>query len=302
MQRDPSYAEKARAEARKWGDHLAVEARGEMLAWLDHPKVAEHYHRRALIDGLSWPAWVSRHFGGPAERSLDLGCGAGARSLALWRAGGSRWLDGVDLSAERIAEGERRRIEAGAPGSFVAADVNALELEPQRYDLIFSAHSFHHFLELEHLMEQVAKSLTPRGLFLLEEYVGPTQFQWTDRQMALTDALLQLLPARLRRLPWGATKEREGRPTPEEVMAVSPFESIRSAEIVPLFDHCFERVVVRDLGGTVQHLLYNGIAGNFWPLDEESAAAMEAIVATEDHLLDSGLLPSDFMLLVGRPR
>jgi hypothetical protein len=146
----------------------------------------------------------------------------------------------------------------------------------------------------------VARALTPRGLFVLEEFVGPTQFQWTDRQLAITQRLLSQLPEPLRRLRDGRLKELEGRPTPAEVMAVSPFESIRSGEIWPLFRQHFEVVAVRSLGGTVQHLLYNGIMHNFQAEAEASRAHVRAILAAEDRLLDTGLLPSDFRLLVGR--
>lgn len=149
-------------------------------------------------------------------------------------------------------------------------------------------------------MAQVRTALTPRGLFVLEEYAGPTQFQWTDQQMELVRALLALLPAQLRRYRWGTCKEWEGRPTPAEVMAVSPFESIRSAEIVPLFREHFRVVVMRPLGGTLQRLLYNGIVHNFDPEDPEACRAIEAIYRVEDSLIDAGLLPSDFMLLIGQ--
>lgn len=298
--RSAEYKARAAAESRKWGKHLEVEARGEMNAWLDHPEIVAHYNQRGLIDGLEWKHWVSRHLGGPAVRSLDLGCGAAARSLAVWEAGASAHLEGIDISEDRVAEGERLRRSLDAPGRFWAEDVNALALEPGRYDLIFSAHSFHHFLELEHVMEQVERALTPRGLFILEEFVGPTQFQWTDLQMDLTAGLLKFLPESLRRFRWGAIKHLEGRPTVDEVVAVSPFESIRSGEIAPLFERYFDLFLVRNLGGTLQHLLYNGIAHNFWPVTEEASRAIQGIFAVEDPLIDSGLLPSDFMLLVGR--
>lgn len=300
--RSAEYKARAAAESRKWGNHLQVEARGEMNAWLDHPEIVAHYQQRAAIDGLRWESWVPRHLGGPAAHSLDLGCGAAARSLAVWNEGASAHLEGVDISEDRVAEGERRRHEAGAPGRFWAEDVNAIELQPDRYDLIFSAHSFHHFLELEHVMEQTARALTSRGLFILEEYVGPTQFQWTGLQMEITAGLMRLLPENLRRLPWGAVKNLEGRPTVEQVVAVSPFESIRSAEILPLFEQYFDIVLLRKLGGTLQHLLYNGIAHNFWPVTEEASRCLQGIMTVEDSLIDSGLLPSDFMLLVGRRR
>src|SRR5437899_3061855 len=86
----------------------------------------------------------------------------------------------------------------------VAADINTAMLSPEAYELIFSCHSFHHFLELEHIMQQVHQALTPRGLFILEEFVGPTQFQWTDQQIELVRSLMSLIPERLRRLRWDA--------------------------------------------------------------------------------------------------
>jgi ubiquinone/menaquinone biosynthesis C-methylase UbiE len=302
MTGDPSYVERLEAESRKWGEHLQVEASGQMLAWLDHPLVNEHYRERAQIDGRDWRDWVPVQFAEPARHSLDLGCGAGANSLELWRRGSSLWLDGFDVSSERVAEGERRRVEIGAPGRLWVDDVNTIELPARRYDLVFSCHSFHHFLALERVLAQVARALTPRGLFVLEEFVGPTQFQWTDLQMDLASALIRMLPERLRVLPWGAVKHGEGRPTPEQVGAVSPFESIRSGEIVGLFERYFDVLLVRKLGGTIQQLLYNGIAHCFSPLDAEAETAMRAIFEIEDRLVDSGALPSDFMLLVGRAR
>jgi SAM-dependent methyltransferase len=295
-----SYRKQVEAEGRKWGSHLEVEASGSLNAWLDHPRVLAHYQERAAIEGLTWEAWISRHLGRPAARSLDLGCGAGERSLGLWRAGGSRELHGIDLSAERVAEGERKRREIGAPGELRVADMNDLDLAPGSYDIIFSCHSFHHFLALETILEQVERALTADGLFILEEFVGPTQFQWTDRQLAATNALLALLPEELRRFRWGALKHAEGRPTVAEVVAASPFESIRSAEILPLFEERFEVLHLRKLGGTIQQLLHNGIVHNFWPETEESGRALRGIFEAEDALVDSGLLPSDFVLLVGR--
>ncbi len=296
------YQQSLQAESAKWGNHLAVEASGEWNAWLDHPLIVAHYRRKGLLEGKPWQQYVRWHLQGPANKSLDLGCGAGGNSLALWAAGATRCLEGIDVSGARVAEGETMRRRAGIPGAFREGDVNRVVLPENSYDVIFSCHSFHHFLELEHVMTQVARALTPRGLFVLEEFVGPTQFQWTDAQMAVTRSLLGLLPSRLRMLRWNCVKTEEGRPTPAEVVAVSPFESIRSAEIGPLFARYFEVVAVAKLGGTIQHLLYNGIIHNFQLTDAEATAHLQAIIAVEDALLAAELLPSDFQLLVGRKR
>jgi hypothetical protein len=103
-------------------------------------------------------------------------------------------------------------------------------------------------------------------------------------------------------LRWNAVKPYEGRPTVADVVAASPFESIRSSEILPLFRRFFKVIELRSLGGTLQHLLYNGIVHNF-SLDRRDACDyVQAIIDTEDALIDANLLPSDFMLLVGMRR
>lgn len=294
------YESKLAAESRKWADHLRVEASGEWYAWLDHPVINAHYSARALIDGLPWMSWVPKRLGRPARRSLDLGCGAGQRSVAVFNAGATLQADGLDVSAERVAEGEPVRVALQMPGRFDVADVNVCRLPPRTYDLVFSAHSFHHFEALEHIMYEVHSSLTDDGLFILEEFVGPTQFQWTDVQIELVKSLLAMLPEELRTFRGGIVKPYEGRPTVAEVVASSPFESIRSAAITPLFRQYFDVVDVRLLGGTLQHLLYNGIVHNF--TTARATEHVRAICALEDTLIDGGLLPSDFMLLVGKRR
>jgi SAM-dependent methyltransferase len=299
---DLDYQSRLAAESRKWGDHLRVEASGEWHAWLDHPLIAKHYRSRGLLDGLPWESWVAQRLGRPVARSLDLGCGSGLKSLAVLNAGSTRETHGIDISEERIAEAERMRLESGIPGEFRVADVNTATLPRDTYDLIFSSHSLHHFLELEHVMAQVHDALTPGGLFILEEFVGPTQFQWTDAQIDLVRTLMALLPEDLRRLRWNAVKPYEGRPTVADVVAASPFESIRSAEIVPLFRRFFHVLELRPLGGTLQHLLYNGIVHNFTLDRPDATAHVQAIIDIEDALIDARLLPSDFMLLVGTRR
>jgi SAM-dependent methyltransferase len=216
--------------------------------------------------------------------------------------GATQRIEGTDVSEERIAEAERCRIAAGIEGRFYVSDANRQALPANTYDLIVSTHSFHHFVELEHVMEQVHEALTPDGLFILEEFVGPTQFQWTDLQMHLVKTRLARIPEHLRMFRWGALKNEEGRPTPEQVVAESPFESIRSSEIFPLFKKYFDVVAIRKLGGTLQHLLYNGITHHFRPDDAEAVQHVNGICALENALVDHNIIPSDFMLLAGRRR
>jgi SAM-dependent methyltransferase len=296
------YASSIEHEAEHWNQHAKAQAGGEQHAWLDHPLVAEHYQRRGLIEGRSWERWVVARLGRPARRTLELGCGTGSRSMSLFETGCSHAIDGLDVIESAIEVAEQSRRQQRAPGQFRVADINTVVLAPDTYDLVFSCHSFHHFAALEHIMAQIHDALTPDGFFVLEEFVGPTQFQWTDVQIELVRALMMCLPPRLRAFRWGATKTYEGRPTREEVVAVSPFESIRSGEIGRLFAERFHVVATLALGGTLQHLLYNGIIHNFVAGDDEARRCLQAVLQIEDALIDARLLPSDFSLLVGQRR
>lgn len=301
-QAERSYDERMQQQGERWGAHY-LDPNRQWTAWLEHPLIGQHYARAMNdCDGVHWIEYIKAQAGGPAQCSLDLGCASGFRSLGIYDAGGSLCIEGVDISRDAIADAERQRQDRGIPGRFWQTDINTVTLAPNKYDLIFSCHAFHHFFELEHIMRQVGDALTHNGVFMLEEYVGPSQFQWTDEQMALVRALLALLPTHLRRFRWGEIKVEEIRMDPDVLDANSPFEAIRSADIVPLFEEHFDVVHRKSLGGTVQHLLYNGIIHNFDPEDAEACAYIEAIAGVEDSLIQSGLLGADFQLLLGRKK
>jgi SAM-dependent methyltransferase len=89
------------------------------------------------------------------------------------------------------------------------ADLNTLPLEPSAYDLILGNGSVHHLKALEAVFAQIAQALTPQGLFVLNEYVGPTRFQFPQRQKDVIQACWQLLPPAYRQpLPAAVTEHR----------------------------------------------------------------------------------------------
>lgn len=287
------------AEINHWNEIEHRASGGERLFWLNHPRVAQRYFEKSLVDGLLWRDWIIRQFNGPAETALELGCGNGAALVETLKAGAAKTGVGIDLDDSRF-QVDRGRF--GTALQFAAADLNRIEIEPNRYDLIYALHSFHHFEALEHIMEQVTHGLTERGYFVLEEYVGPARFQWTDLQLSLTSQLLGIMPRPLRWYQNGIEKRAEGRSSPEEVIRVCPSEAIRSNEIVPLFLKYFDPIHHNKLGGTIQHLLYSGIIHNFPDGDSEIDHMIDCIDGIETTLIDLGPLPSDFVLLIGRRR
>jgi SAM-dependent methyltransferase len=237
-----------------------------------------------------------KRFEGPIDAALELGCGNGD---ALARGVEAGWFlhgTGVDLDEARFRARRDSRL------NFIATDLNTVQLEKNRYDLIYALQSFHHFEDLEHIMEQVSAALKPNGLFVLDEYVGPKRFQWTDEQLAFTSYLLGLMPRPLRLYFNGMEKRAEGRSTVDEVVAVCPSEAIRSNEIPQIFKAHFHLLYEKSLGGTIQHLLYSGIVQNFPDEKPDIDHLIDSVDAMETALITRDILPSDFVLLIGEKR
>src|SRR4029453_13057399 len=112
--------------------------------------------------------------------------------------------------------------------------LNTIRLEPDSYDVVFGVSSIHHVERLEHVFEQVRRALRPGGYFYLDEYIGPSRFQWTDDQLRLMNEQLELLPPQLRRdvREPGKLKQRVERRTLQFMKESDPSEAVRSSEIV----------------------------------------------------------------------
>jgi SAM-dependent methyltransferase len=248
---------------------------------------------------------IRRYFAGalPVARALTLGCGTGELERGLVQYGFCRHHDAFDIAAESIRKARDAARDAGLTHiHYQTCDVNRIALEPDAYDCAFGVHSVHHLEALEHVFSEVRKALRPGGYFILNEFVGPTRFQWTDRQLEVINGLLLALPERLR-LRGGDGKKIKGpvgRPTITEMNLVDPSESIRSGDILPLLPRFFEVVEVKGYGGTVLQLLLHEIAGNFQNADPQTEGLLEAICDLEERLIALGDLPHDFALIVAR--
>jgi hypothetical protein len=138
---------------------------------------------------------------------------------------------------------------------------------------------------------------------MVNEFVGPSRFQWTDRQLDLANALVALIPEELRRdLNGVGVKTEVSRPTVNEMIASDPSEAVRSAEIESLVKDHFDVFEEWNWGGTLNHLIFQNIAGNFDPDNVYHRNIIELLIHHENVLIREGLLPSDFKVFFARPK
>jgi SAM-dependent methyltransferase len=241
--------------------------------------------------------------GAQVERVLTLGCGSGEFERGLAQYGFARAHDAFDIAEGAIHKAVEAARAAGLTHiRYEVADLNRVTLERGRYDVVFGLSAIHHISALEDLFEQVRATLKPGGYVLLDEFIGPSQFQWPDEQLAIANQVLAALPERFRqRLDCpGLVKTCVSRPTVESMNAGDPSEAIRSAEIVPLVKKYLEVVEFRGYGGSLLHLVMAGIAGNFVPGDPLAVEWVDRLCAIEDRLIQEGRLAHDFAVIIAR--
>jgi SAM-dependent methyltransferase len=276
--------------------------------WWDIPGVQARQNQMVSGDpALPYQEYIARKYG-PAlkpARGLSLGCGTGGKEILWARTGLFSALDAYDISEKRInaAQASVRGIREGEILRFHAADISRLSLPKNSYDIVLFDHSLHHFSPLAPLLERMENVLTPKGLLIANEFVGPSRFQWTERQLSEVNALLETFPDENAAL-FGCTgrRPRAIRPSRLAMFLADPSEAAESAKILPLLRKRFEVVEEKGYGGALLHLLFSGIAHHFVGPDGHAQQLLETAFAAEDRLMEAHVLEHDFALVVCRRR
>lgn len=293
-----------------WSKKASVDDhdRRRFVSWMNHPVIEKHINRTISGDpGKNWMDYVKATYAPmPLARGLSLGCGGGGLERHGLFLDICRHFDAYDVApgAIDVAKTEAAKIGFGERTHYEARDLNTMTLPAATYDIAFACQSAHHFSAIEHIFGEVQRALKPGGLFILNEFVGPTRFQWTDKQLAIVNDILRDLPKDYRRLVLSPDTVRDQllRPTVEQMIAIDPSEAVRSGELVLLVNTHFDVIEKIDFGGTILQLLLQDIAGNFNPENADDVALLDKFWAQEQALIRDGSLPSDFTLLIARKR
>jgi SAM-dependent methyltransferase len=289
-----------------WGDQN-IWTPGEIRHWLQHPRVQTRINAKITgeFPGDRFQYFLDRYMKDrlPVQLALTLGCGAGELERGLSKYHFARTHDGLDLSdhAVQLAQDAAAR-EGLSVLQYRVAELNTLQLDASTYDVVFGISAIHHVRKLEHLFEQVRNALTPGGYFFVDEYIGPTQFQWTEPQLRIMNEQLRKLPEELKRSMSepGVFKTEVVRKSLEYMNAADPSEAVRSGDIVKLLTGYFNVVEFKGYGGSLLHELLYDIAGNFNERNPGSLERLDELFALEDELLANGTLSHDFAVIVAR--
>ena len=216
--------------------------------WMAHPICRRAINARVSGREETWPLdFLYERAGSPHfRRMLSLGCGTGRLERAVRRLDIADTIEAIDASAVSIEIARATAREEGFPEiEYSVADLNRLRLSVARYDAIVFHQSLHHVRAVERLVDQVRRALTPRGLLFLEEWTGPSRFDWSPALLARARALFSGVPREWRKWDDLRTPIEENDPT----------EAVRSSAIRPTVRRLFATLVDRPYGGQIVSVL-----------------------------------------------
>lgn len=276
--------------------------------WFAIPAVLKRWN--VLISGdpdVDYRHYIAQKYLSSASSlsALSLGCGNGSNEIAWAELGIFHDIDAYDISRIRLDNAimHAKEHEVDHIIDFQLADVYQLEKPEHSYDVVLVEGSLHHFSPLREILERIARWLKPEGYFILHEYAGPTRFQWTNRQVEVSNSLLSLLPRKYTQLYQSRQhKDKVLKPGRLRMILRDPSEAVESARIRPLIHEIFDVVELKGFGGTILHLLFYGIAHNFLADDPDTQRWLKLCFDIEDQLIAEGDLTSDFIVAVCQKR
>lgn len=259
------------------------------VSWLEDEQVRRYVNRSISGDeNTGATGWFRQKYARRFERALSIGCGAGGLERDLVAHDVCDRVDAFDGSISSLATAVHDASSAGMSQRirYFAADFNRPAFPRDTYDLVIVHQALHHVAELELLYAEILRALKRDGLLYFDEYVGPSRFDWTDRNFESHRALYDALPAEVRKQPLLLMP----------IQPDDPSEGYRSSDIVPALTIGFYIVDRRDYGGNVLSVLYPEID---WSAAPPSLTA--DLIRIERDLLSSGH-DSFYSVVVARPK
>jgi SAM-dependent methyltransferase len=279
MQRDDAYLELVRAEAAFWD--VAGTVVDDELPW-----GFQEYQNKRLSGDPSRRWYETIPDFGCFKRGLVIGAGPGNLETHLLDRLPDLHLTVCDISKDSL-DRQRERLEPAYPDriAFQEDDLNFITLPEKTYDAIIALSAIHHVVNLEHVAYQINQSLSDGGMFFMMETVGESYYQFSDDKKRLFEAwLATTLTGPKQQLRWPDRDNWE----------FSPFECVRSGEVLDVFREYLEEVQVRTSNALLEPMIFVSAPGEGKGLRARVAGAVQRrLIRLAVRLFGPGMIRSE---------
>jgi SAM-dependent methyltransferase len=197
----------------------------DRIGFNDYPTMVEEHVRRA-----------QERRGEPA-RVASLGAGNCETEIAVAQKLGCK-VDCFELNPHMLGRARQTAQDRGLSAlmSFHETDLNEARL-PGTYDVFLAEHSLHHVVALEHLFDEVDRTMDPHGVFLINDMVGRDGHMFYPNTLDLVQRIWATLP---RDLKLDRQKNRHVPRRTQLDFSRHGFEGVRAGDILPELDRRFK--------------------------------------------------------------
>ena len=276
--------------------HWSAKRASDGSRWWMHPAIHRHINRIVCgkaIDGAhqGFTQQIrNRMPKGGFVRGLSVGCGSGGKEMKLILQGIVETFDLFEIGEGRRAQIEAKAEEFGVRDRVAIHIGDAFETDLAReIDLIYWNNALHHMFNVHQAVAWSHKALRNGGLFAMDDFVGPTRFQWPAADLETAFRVREMLPAHYLRhpknpsVPLSRTVER---PSIDHMMQTDPTEAADSESILGAVQKIFANAEIIPTGGVIYHLALNDVLANFD--DEADATLLQSLLLLDESLAQSG--------------
>ena len=235
------------------------------------------------------------------KRGVSVGCGFGNKEMRFIRLGMVKHFDLFELSESRIEKGRMIAENLGVADQVQFHRENAFEVvEKESVDLVHWNNSLHHMLDVRHAVEWSRRVLVHEGNFFMDDFVGPSRFQWSDRALAVATGVRALLHRSYLRNPHSPPTEIQylpiqiARPSARRIARDDPSEAAESDQILAAVLEFFPAAEIQRTGGLVYHLALSNVLQNFNEDDPDDIALLRVLLELDKSCLADPDLESPY--------
>jgi len=231
---------------------------------------------------------------------ISLGCGTGDWEVALTEKSDKISTDLVEINPDLLKYAKEYSKKHQLKVNTIIQDVNNLNLKKNEYDFVIVRSSLHHFLELEHVFEEIKHALKPHGTFLvMGEVIGRNgQLLYNETREKIND-IMKILPEKYR---LNHHTNRIDHEFPDIDYAKDSFEAIRSEEIYPLIMRYFDAVEHIAFDTIISYLLDFRYGPNYDINRNLDKSIIELIVNLDMHYLENKILKPTALFGIFKPK
>jgi lipopolysaccharide transport system ATP-binding protein len=173
-----------------------------------------------------------------------------------------------------------------------------LDFREDYYDLFLIIDALNRMKNLDLFFGKINRALRYKGVIIALEYVGPVNFQWSDKDIEIADMIYRSLNNK------AGTSDSANLSLSalSNLSAGDTAGAVSSNDVIPVLESFFDIFTIRYFGGPFYNLIFDKILDRFDPDDPKDSALIKTIIQLEQILIKQGVLENSYALIIARKR